>query len=133
MIAEDDSTTDVEMSNGLTLAELARKQLLPGLEHRMVIATTFMFPSASERRVRIIATLMIMYFIFDGKTNNRLENELLVLVQAEANFHGKLDKIEETPEGAPVGIPGNSWRVYADDDPAHKPERGVLCLFQRPS
>ncbi|KAG4429207.1 hypothetical protein IFR05_015310 [Cadophora sp. M221] len=100
MIAEDNSTTDVEMSNGLTLAELAKKQLLPGLEHRMVIATTFMFPSASERRVRIIATLMIMYFIFDGKIDELATGGRVYGLRL--TFLGNLDKIEETPEGAPL-------------------------------
>jgi hypothetical protein len=68
MIAEHNSTTEVELGNGLTLAQIAKKQLGPGLEHRMVIATSYMFPGANERRVRIIAVLMIMYFVFDGKS-----------------------------------------------------------------
>ncbi|KAJ6197248.1 isoprenoid synthase domain-containing protein [Bipolaris maydis] len=65
LLATDTSTVDVEVGNGITLAKLAKKELRPGLENRMVIATSHMFPSGDERRIRIIATLMIMYFVFD--------------------------------------------------------------------
>lgn len=69
LLATDTSTVDVEVGKGITLEKLAKKELRPGLENRMVIATSHMFPSGDERRIRIIATLMIMYFIFDGKCN----------------------------------------------------------------
>lgn len=67
LIAQDNTTADVEVGNGITLARLAKKELRPGIEHRMVVATSHMFSSADERRIRMIATLMIMYFVFDGK------------------------------------------------------------------
>jgi hypothetical protein len=66
LIASDTSTVDVEVGKGITLERLAKKELRSGLENRMVIATSHMFPSGDERRIKIIATLMIMYFVFDG-------------------------------------------------------------------
>ena len=73
-IAADTSTVDVEVGMGITLAKLAQMELRPGLENRMVIATSHMFPSGDERRIRIIAVLMIMYFVFDGKFEKALRN-----------------------------------------------------------
>lgn len=88
LIAADSSSTSMEMKNGLTLAGLAKKELRPGLEHRMVLATTYIYPDADERRARIIAVLMLMLFIFDGKRCPRINhsNESL---QAETKVSGK--------------------------------------------
>ena len=66
MLAADDSASDIEVDHGITLAELAKKALRPGREHQMVLATQYMFPSADEQRIRQIAALMIVYFVFDG-------------------------------------------------------------------
>ncbi|TEY39953.1 hypothetical protein BOTCAL_0446g00010 [Botryotinia calthae] len=76
LIVADSSSTSLGMRDGLTLAGLAKKELRPGLEHRVVLATSYMYPNANERRARIIAALMMLLFIYD-------------------------DKMEETPEGTP--------------------------------
>ncbi|KAM0129343.1 hypothetical protein ACHAP3_007848 [Botrytis cinerea] len=74
LIIADHSSTSVGMRDGLALAGLAKKELRPGLEHRVVLATSYMYPNANERRARIIAATMMLLFIYD-------------------------DKMEETPEG----------------------------------
>ena len=71
MLAEDNSASDIEVDHGITLAKLARKALRPGLEHQMVLATHYMFPSADEQRVKQISALMIIYFVFDGMFSPR--------------------------------------------------------------
>ena len=67
-IVAEKSSADIPVGKaGITLAELAQKELRPGFADRMAAATTYMFPAADEKRLRIIATLIILYFIFDGK------------------------------------------------------------------
>ena len=66
ILAVDNSATDIEVDHGITLTKLAKKALRPGREHQMVLATQYMFPSADEQRIRLIAALMIIYFVFDG-------------------------------------------------------------------
>ena len=66
ILAVDDSATDIEVDHGITLTKLAKLALRPGREHQMVLATQYMFPSADEQRIRLIAALMIIYFVFDG-------------------------------------------------------------------
>ena len=66
ILAVDDSATDIEVDHGITLTKLAKKALRPGREHQMVLATQYMFSSADEQRIRLIAALMIIYFVFDG-------------------------------------------------------------------
>ena len=66
MLAVDDSASDIEVDHGITLTKLAKKALRPGCEHQIVLGTQYMFPSANEQKVRQIAALMIVYFIFDG-------------------------------------------------------------------
>ena len=66
LLASDDSTSDIEVDRGLTVAKLARKALRPGLEHDIVLGTHYMFPLADEQRVKHISALMIYYFVFDG-------------------------------------------------------------------
>ena len=66
ILAGDNSATDIEVDHGITLTKLAKKALRPGREHQMVLATHYMFPSADERRIRLIAAMMIVYFVFDG-------------------------------------------------------------------
>lgn len=66
LFAEDGSASDIEVDHGITLANLARKALRPGLEHQIVLATHYMYPGANEYRVKLIAALMIFYFVFDG-------------------------------------------------------------------
>ncbi|KAF2228525.1 hypothetical protein EV356DRAFT_562544 [Viridothelium virens] len=90
LLATDASTVDVEVGQGITLAKLAKKELRPGLENRMVVATSHMFPSGDERRIRIIATLMIMYFVFDGN-QARLEIYALQLSDLRDDFFGRFD------------------------------------------
>jgi hypothetical protein len=67
-IVAEKSTADIPVGRtGITLAGLAQKELRPGIANRIPLATVYMFPAADEKRVRIIATLMILLFIFDGK------------------------------------------------------------------
>ena len=66
MLAVDNSPSDIEVDHGITLSKLAKKALRPGYEHHLVLATQYMFPSADEQRIRQIAALMIIYFVFDG-------------------------------------------------------------------
>ena len=66
MLAVDNSPSDIEVDHGITLSKLAKKALRPGYEHQIVLATQYMFPSADEQRIRQIAALMIIYFVFDG-------------------------------------------------------------------
>ncbi|KAF5869607.1 putative sesquiterpene cyclase protein [Botrytis fragariae] len=75
LIAVDSPSTSMEMRNGFTLAGLAKKELRPGLAHRVVLATSYMYPNAGKRRARIIA----------------LRPKFL-----------EKDKMEETPEGTPL-------------------------------
>ena len=71
MLAVENSPSDIEVDHGITLTKLAKKALRPGYEHQMVLATEYMFPSADEQRIRQIAALMIVYFVFDG-TNSAI-------------------------------------------------------------
>ena len=64
----DQSAGDVEVDHDVTLAKIARKELQSDIENRIVLATTYMFSSADESRTRLIAVLMVLYFVFDGKT-----------------------------------------------------------------
>ena len=66
ILAVDNSATDIEVGHGVTLTKLAKRALRPGREHQMVLATQYMFPSADEQRIKLIAALMIIYFVFDG-------------------------------------------------------------------
>lgn len=66
-LAKDGSKSDIVVDHGITLANLARKILRPGLEHQMALATQYMFPGADERRIRLISAVMILYFVFDGE------------------------------------------------------------------
>ena len=66
LLASDDSAADVEVDQGIALARLAKKCLQPGYEDQIVLAMHYMFPAADEERVRQMACLMIIYFVFDG-------------------------------------------------------------------
>lgn len=66
LLASDKSASDIAVEHGITLAKLAKKALRPGLEHQMALAAVFMYPGANSRRIRLIAALMILYFVFDG-------------------------------------------------------------------
>ena len=67
LLANDPNSLDVEVGQGITLARLAEKELRPGIEDRMALATTYMFPGADEQKIRDITCLIILYFIFDGQ------------------------------------------------------------------
>ena len=69
LLARDQSTGDIVVGNGITLAGLAQKELRPGLEYRFNKATTYMYPFANEERIKLLAAMMVMQFVFDGKTN----------------------------------------------------------------
>ncbi|KAL9122027.1 MAG: hypothetical protein Q9187_001419 [Circinaria calcarea] len=65
LLAADKSAADVEVDRGITIAKLARKELRPGIENGIMLATAYMFPGANQRRIELIAASMIYYFIFD--------------------------------------------------------------------
>lgn len=67
LFAADKCAADVEVKQGITLAKLAKNELRPGIEHRIMRATPHMFPCASQERIQHISVLMLIYFIFDGQ------------------------------------------------------------------
>lgn len=82
LLANDYSTADIAVGNGVTLAGLARKELRPGLGYRFNKATTYMYPFAEEGRIELLAAMMVMQFVFDGKPScspGPAELELLLL------------------------------------------------------
>ncbi|KID81896.1 BcSTC4, sesquiterpene cyclase [Metarhizium guizhouense ARSEF 977] len=81
-IMMENSAADIPVGDAkVTLTKLAEHELRPGLEDRMMLATSYMFPAANERRLRIIAVLMIMYFIFDGKSALSLLESCTMLIR----------------------------------------------------
>lgn len=66
LLAADRSAADIGVKHGITLAKLAKTALHPGYEDQMVLAAHYMFPAAEEERMRLIAALTVMYFVFDG-------------------------------------------------------------------
>lgn len=70
LLAADNSASDIEVRNGITLSRLARKALAPGREQQIMLATLYMFPAADEERIKHIAALMIIYFVFDGMNHS---------------------------------------------------------------
>ena len=83
LLARDQSTGDIVVGNGITLAGLAQKELRPGLEYRFNKATTYMYPFASEERIKLLAAMMVMQFVFDGKTNRSPSSVHLSYLYAE--------------------------------------------------
>ena len=67
LLASDDSDSDIVVDQGITLAKLASKQLRPGVQHNIALATQYMYPSADPQRIRLISALMLLYFVFDDK------------------------------------------------------------------
>ena len=67
LIADDHSASDIEVNNGVTLARLAEKELRPGTEDRFNRATTYMYPFGTKERTELLATMMVMQFLFDGE------------------------------------------------------------------
>ena len=83
LLANDQSTGDIVVGNGITLAGLARKELRPGLEYRFNKATTYMYPFANEKRIKLLAAMMVMQFVFDGKIDRSPSPVHLVYLYAE--------------------------------------------------
>lgn len=71
LIANDRSSSDIEVDNGVTLARLAQKELRPGTEDRFNRATTYMYPFGTKERTELLAAMMVMQFLFDGKFQER--------------------------------------------------------------
>ena len=67
LLASDDSDSDIVVDQGITLAKLASKQLRPGVQHNIALATQYMYPSADPQRIKLISALMLLYFVFDDK------------------------------------------------------------------
>ncbi|KID93366.1 BcSTC4, sesquiterpene cyclase, partial [Metarhizium majus ARSEF 297] len=113
----DKSAADIPVGGAkVTLTKLAEHELRPGLENRMMLATSYMFPAANERRLRIIAVLMIMYFIFDGKSAVFV---VRILHNADTSV---TDKVEETPDGAPLDTLRKDFFSHFDDPETSKTE-----------
>lgn len=66
LFAEDQSTTDIIVGKGVTMAKLAQGELRPEFEHRFCKATSYMYPFADEERTKLLAASMVMMFLFDG-------------------------------------------------------------------
>ena len=67
LLADDRSITDIVVGKGETMARLAQRELRPGFEHRFCKATSYMYPFCDEERTKLLATSMVMMFLFDGK------------------------------------------------------------------
>ena len=66
LLALEKSASDIEVKGGITLRKLADAALRPGFEDQMMLAAHYMFPAADGERMRLIAALTVMYFVFDG-------------------------------------------------------------------
>lgn len=49
------------------MARLAQRELRPGFEHRFCKAASYMYPFCSEVRTKLLASSMVMMFLFDGE------------------------------------------------------------------
>ena len=67
LLAADRSVTDIVVGKGMTMAKLAQRELRPGCEHRFCKATSYMYPFCDEQRTKLLASSMVMMFLFDGK------------------------------------------------------------------
>ena len=67
LLASDDSDSDIVVDQDITLANLAKKQLRPGVQHNIALATQYMYPNADPQRIKLISALMLLYFLFDDK------------------------------------------------------------------
>ncbi|KAF2655150.1 hypothetical protein K491DRAFT_571619, partial [Lophiostoma macrostomum CBS 122681] len=68
LLAKDESVADIPIRGDVTLRTIASHELRPGFEQRSARATAYMYPFCGEqRRLEIIAVLMTMLFLFDGK------------------------------------------------------------------
>lgn len=68
LIADDRSPNDIVVGNGVTMARLAQRELRPGFEHRFCKATSYMYPFCDEERTKLLASSMVMMFLFDGES-----------------------------------------------------------------
>ncbi|KAL8787403.1 MAG: hypothetical protein Q9195_007778 [Heterodermia aff. obscurata] len=76
LLASDDSESDIVVDQGITLAKLAKKQLRPGVQHNIALATQYMYPSADPERIKLISALMLLYFVFDDKAEETPDGTL---------------------------------------------------------
>lgn len=67
LLADDRSITDIVVGKGETVARFAQRELRPGFEHRFCKATSYMYPFSNEERTKLLASSMVMMFLFDGK------------------------------------------------------------------
>ena len=67
LFADDRSITDIVVGKGVTMARLAQRELRPGFEHRFCKATSYMYPFCDEERTKLLASSMVMMFLFDGE------------------------------------------------------------------
>ena len=83
LIANDRSTTDIVVGNGVTMARLAQRELRPGFEHRFCKATSYMYPFCDEERTKLLAASMVMMFLFDGeKTVSKVFGNRILLIHS---------------------------------------------------
>lgn len=67
LLADDRSITDIIVGKGETMARLAQRELRKGFEHRFCKASSYMYPFSDEKRTKLLASSMVMMFLFDGK------------------------------------------------------------------
>lgn len=67
LLADDRSPTDIVVGKGVTIARLAQRELRPGFEYRFCKATSYMYPFCNEERTKLLASSMVMMFLFDDK------------------------------------------------------------------
>ena len=111
LLASDNSASDIEVKHGITLSKLAQSQLRPGREHQMVLATHYMFPSASERRIRLIAALTVLYFVFDGICPTVSEISLTFFLTS-IHRQSRRDPKQQSPP-SPLSIANNNTHLTA--------------------
>lgn len=66
LMAADQSASDMEVDDGVTMAKLALGELRPGLEYRFNKATSYMFCFCDEQRIKLLAASMVLLFLFGG-------------------------------------------------------------------
>ena len=80
LLARDDSDSDIVVDQGITLAKLAKRQLRPGVQHDIALATQYMYPSADPQRINLISALMLLYFLFDDKAEETPSHAVSVIM-----------------------------------------------------
>lgn len=67
LFSSDADSNKAVRPNGLSLAKIARHELLLPEEDRFTKFATYLFPEADEERTRLLAATIVFIVIFDGK------------------------------------------------------------------